>query len=140
MKKRLDVKPNKIIYPLSVAVIALFLFVAVALKALQVNNFMAWDELGYWSNAAYLVGYDWSSVCSAFSGYYSYGYSLIIAVLFALFKEGPLAYQMAIVLNAVFLSLTFLLLIYSGNLITCNKRKWDVLCCATIASFYSNNL
>ena len=56
------------------------------------------DEFGYWSPAAKLSGYDWSQVTSIGS-YYSYGYSLILFVIFNIFKDGVLAYRAAIVIN-----------------------------------------
>ena len=38
------------------------------------------DEIGYWSNAAFFMGDDWTSVTGRI-GYYSYGYSLLLAPL-----------------------------------------------------------
>lgn len=38
------------------------------------------DEIGYWSNSAFFIGMDWTSVTGRI-GYYSYGYSLLLALL-----------------------------------------------------------
>ena len=51
---------------------AVLIFMISARHISILTNIMAWDEIGYWGNAAYIAGYDWSSVVSAFAGYYSY--------------------------------------------------------------------
>ena len=35
------------------------------------------DEFGYWSVAAAILGYDWSSI-TGLGPYYSYGYSVLL--------------------------------------------------------------
>ncbi len=67
----------------------------------SIYSFSAYpDEFGYWSVAARLCGYDWSQVVSIGS-YYSYGYSLILFIVFKIFKNGIIAYRAAIFINAV---------------------------------------
>lgn len=67
------------------------------------------DEFAYWSYAAGFAGYDWSHITSL-GPYYSYGYSLILTVLFVLCKDAIAAYRIAVSLNFVFLFLTFFIL------------------------------
>lgn len=56
------------------------------------------DEFGYWGNAAYLAGLDWSGVISEIP-YYSYGYSLLLVPLFFIFDNPIHMYKAAIILN-----------------------------------------
>lgn len=56
------------------------------------------DEFGYWSYAAGLAGYDWSDIVSLGS-YYSYGYSLVLFPVFLIFKNGVIAYRVALLVN-----------------------------------------
>ena len=64
------------------------------------------DEFGYWSHAASILGIDWREVTSLGS-YYSFGYSLILMPILAIFKDGVLAYRVAIFIN-------FLLVVLGG--------------------------
>lgn len=66
------------------------------------------DEFGYWGNAAYFAGHDWSSTVSRI-GYYSYGYSILLIPLFRIFENPMYMYKAAIVLNAVMLCGSFLI-------------------------------
>lgn len=66
------------------------------------------DEFGYWGNAAYLAGLDWSDAVSKIP-YYSYGYSLLLVPLFWIFDNPVHMYKAAIILNGIMLSLSFLL-------------------------------
>ncbi len=67
------------------------------------------DEFGYWSSAAALAGYDWSSIASIGS-YYSYGYSFVLFPLLLIFKDGVVLYRAAIALNYMFVAGSFMLL------------------------------
>ena len=48
------------------------------------------DEFGYWAHAAGILGYDWSSITSLGS-YYSFGYSVILIPIMALFNNAVIA-------------------------------------------------
>ncbi len=56
------------------------------------------DEFGYWASAAGWVGYDWSGAASIGS-YYSFGYSLVLAPILKLCRDGVLAYRVAVTVN-----------------------------------------
>lgn len=60
------------------------------------------DEYGYWSNSAFFLGYDWSSITQNIA-YYSYGYSLLLVLVkvIAGFMGYGFAqtYQLAILFN-----------------------------------------
>ncbi len=79
-----------------------FLLCVVYLRNLRQLNmiFVLPDEYGYWMTAAAFSGYDWSGL-SGLSLYYSYGYSILLAPLFLIFKDSVLMYKAAICLNAL---------------------------------------
>lgn len=66
------------------------------------------DEFGYWAYSALLAGDDWSDIVSLGS-YYSYGYSLILFLIFLLCNNAVTAYRAAIAVNFVLLGVCFLL-------------------------------
>lgn len=69
------------------------------------------DEFGYWTYAARWQGYDWSEFTSL-SSYYSYGYSVFLLPIFALFRNPVLAYRAAVTLNFLLLIADFFMLKY----------------------------
>lgn len=97
------------------------------------------DEFGYWANAAYFSGYDWSGAASL-SPYYSYGYSILLVPFMLIFRNSVYMYRAAIVLNCAFYVAAF----YISLL--CVRRLWQershyvtaLICFA--AALYCNNL
>ncbi len=100
------------------------------------------DEYGYWSNSAYFTGSDWSSVTSKIP-YYSYGYSLVLALvrLFSRWRGLGWAemYQLAQLVNVSFLVVGFFIAVqlckrYMKNL------NWIVrsMACFTVMVYGSN--
>ncbi len=67
------------------------------------------DEFSYWAYAAAASGCDWSEVISLGS-FYSYGYSILLFPVFLLCKNPVMAYRMAVAVNFVLLSLSYMLL------------------------------
>ena len=67
------------------------------------------DEFGYWASAASVVGYDWSEVASLGS-YYSFGYSLILIPVLAVFADGVMAYRAAVFINMLLMCVSVPLL------------------------------
>lgn len=67
------------------------------------------DEFGYWSNAAYFAGYDWSECVGLFS-YYSYGYSIPLAIILKIFPNSMAAYRAATAFNVIILCMTMIML------------------------------
>lgn len=96
------------------------------------------DEFGYWANAAYFYGYDWSGI-SFMSPYYSWGYSILLIPLF-LIKNPVIRYQSALVINVV-LYLGSYLISYGCIRKICPslKQVMSIFIC-TAAALYSNNL
>lgn len=92
---------------LTVLMFSLFLIHVWNIKDLYLPNILD-DEFGYWSNAAYFAGIDWSSAASYIS-YYSYGYSILLAPLFWIFDDPVIMYRAALVINSLLLSLILLI-------------------------------
>ncbi len=67
------------------------------------------DEFGYWSPAAALLGYDWTQITSLGS-YYSYGYSILLAGILAVFQGSISAYRAAIIVNLLLQCASILIL------------------------------
>ncbi|MBD5483924.1 MAG: hypothetical protein HDR18_00085 [Lachnospiraceae bacterium] len=70
------------------------------------------DEIGYWSNSAFFMGIDWTSVTGQIS-YYSYGYSLLLIplrVLSSLFSwSSDMLYHAAVMMNGGFLVASYVI-------------------------------
>lgn len=74
--------------------------------------YMYADEMGYWSHAATMVGRDWSNVLQVTQmNWYSYGYSLILAILMFLLEETQLVYIGAVLVNAILIVIAYFKLI-----------------------------
>ncbi len=74
------------------------------IQLLHINElsmpFVLEDEFGYLTHAATFAGLDWSSAAQYMS-YYSYGYSILLAPIIAIFKDPAGMYQAILVLNAL---------------------------------------
>ena len=93
------------------------------------------DEFGYWGNAAYLAGYDWSSAVSNIS-YYSYGYSIILVPLFWIFDNPIYMYRAAIIINAVMLSGSFLICYYIAKKLSKFENKYLLMAISFVIAIY----
>lgn len=97
------------------------------------------DEFGYWADASFLAGFDWTSVASH-NAYYSFGYSIFLAPLFIFSNHPEIMYRLAIILNVLFMCGGFLLLYSSGKVLFQNVNKYFLICTALAITFYSNNI
>ncbi|MBQ4061487.1 MAG: hypothetical protein IJD14_01365, partial [Christensenellaceae bacterium] len=97
------------------AVLGVLLFVIHVLNIGKLEMpFVLEDEFGYLTHAATFSGFDWTST-ARFMPYYSYGYSLLITPLMALFDDSALMYQAALVLNAIMLVGCYCCAKYAGK-------------------------
>lgn len=115
---------------LRVLLTGLLLIISLKNIAKLYQPYVLGDEFGYWSNAAYLGGYDWTQM-SIWMGYYSYGYSLLLLPIIKVFQNSVLMYRGAVVLNAVMLCGSFHIACYCGNI--WNKKQYTP--CIPIAAF-----
>lgn len=97
------------------------------------------DEFGYWANAAFFAGNDWSGI-STISPYYSYGYSLVIAPLFWIFENPLTVYKAALCLNAVFYVCSFLVSFVCARKLFPAIRPGVAATICLVAALYCNNL
>lgn len=74
------------------------------------------DEFGYWSNAAFFAGRDWSDI-SQFNSYYSYGYSILLSFVIRFFANTAYMYKLAIVINILCVCMVFFMLIKIGKIV-----------------------
>lgn len=116
------------------------IILVVLLKNLDIMNriYIVGDEFGYWANASWMAGKNWSGVAGT-NPFYSYGYSLLLLPLFRL-NNPQIMYQCAIVINAVLMCISFGLT-YSmvRNLIPEMNEKVAVFF-SLAAVLYSNNI
>ena len=92
---------------------ALLLFLFATYRLSEISQPILFnDEIGYWSNSAFFMGDDWTSVTGQI-GYYSYGYSLLLIPLRVLagwfYWGSDTLYRAGIVLNGVFLVMSYVI-------------------------------
>ncbi len=131
----------KKVYESCLAVILLGVIIAVCLADLDQRNiiFVTTDEFGYWAAASFFVGMDWSRVSSAIP-YYAYGYSLWLAPLLKLCSNSIIAYKGALVFNAIFLGIGFLVLTKIGKMLFPKINTLLVLVISFCVTLYSGNV
>lgn len=96
--------------------IMLLLLLFIVLKNINSLNglVVVGDEYGYWANVAFLGKLDWSDV-NKLNPYYGYGYSLFLIPVILLENQPIIAYKMGIIINAVFISISFIISIVIGR-------------------------
>lgn len=94
------------------------------------------DEFGYVGMAAQMAGYDWTTLLKTAS-FYSYGYGILLSLLFRAGLTSAALFRAAVVLNVVFLILSFLIACYLADKIIHNKH--DILLALAI-TLYSCNI
>lgn len=94
------------------------------------------DEVGYWSSAALFTGNDWSEVMSTMTTYYAYGYGLVLSLILLITNSQTMAYQIAIVMNAVMICLSFLMNYYLLLKICNPKNKKIAMFVSFATQFY----
>lgn len=87
------------------------------------------DEIGYWANAAYFAGYDWSGAISQMS-YFGYGVGLALSLFMRIFKDPIITYQ-AVMQFFVFLLLCSYFMAYrlAGDLFPKVSKQLITLSC-----------
>lgn len=94
------------------------------------------DEFGYVGIAAQMAGYDWTNLLKT-SSYYSYGYSIVLSLLFHLGFTGAAFFRAAVLFNVVFLVFAFVITCYFATRII--HSKYDILIALAI-TLYSCNI
>lgn len=99
--------------------------------------FLSEDELGYWGSAAKLAGLDWGNVLEGTS-YYSYGYSLVLALLLKLPLKPLYIYRVAVGLNAIYILISFYIAFYVFTHLFPNKSKYYISLACMVGLCYSS--
>lgn len=99
------------------------------------------DEIGYWSNSAFFLGMDWTSVTGKI-GYYSYGYSLLLVplrVMAELFGwSSDMLYHAGIVMNGGFLVGSYLIALkLAGRYLPEMNRVVRTAACFAVCTYSS---
>lgn len=111
MRSMLSSKENMLLLYREYLFVAIVLFCFWAFGIGSTYGFSIFpDEFAYWSYAARVKGYDWSNIVSL-APYYSYGYSLILIPIFALFEDVVTAYRVAVSINFIFLFIGYVALV-----------------------------
>lgn len=97
------IKKNKFELILFFSVLILHSFANMNLKALV--QAQGGDELGTIASAAFLAGKDWSGVMSVHK-YYGFGYSVLMAPFFLIFKSPVTIYQCMLFMNGLLYATT----------------------------------
>ncbi|MCR5604401.1 MAG: hypothetical protein K6G27_11985 [Lachnospiraceae bacterium] len=118
-------KKRTIQYFLISAVITSILTIVSVIKAQGI--FFPTDEFGYWSNAASILGIDWSNVTAGMSSY-APGYSLLLVPIMALGKNPVVMYMAALILNGLLLLLSTFLFMRLITIIYGEPGIWVIPC------------
>lgn len=98
------------------------------------------DEFGYWGNAVSIAGYDWKDLIAE-TPYYAWGYSIWLVPIIALFPGMPvLWYKLAIILNIVFLSISYGLCCKVAKKIFSNVNLKILYVVSLIVIIYPSNI
>lgn len=108
-KRRLPAFELQYIVTLILAAVVAFLNCGIIKECY--SPFVFNDEMGYWMHAAEFAGLDWSGV-SETVGWYSYGYSLLLAPLIRIFSDAVTLYRAALVLNVVMVVACYFMFVY----------------------------
>lgn len=100
------------------------------------RRYLPWfiDEFGYWASGALLRGYNWNNVMS-YSGYYGFGYGIILSLLISI-PSIKIRYYCAEIINVILIVFIYLLLNSIFNIITENKRKKLIAVICVVSMLY----
>lgn len=93
------------------------------------KRYIPWftDEFGYWASAALFRGCNWNNVMN-YSGYYGFGYGLVLALLVKI-PNIRMRYYCAEILNIIFIVLIYMTLVRIFSVLV-KEKKSVVLTCA----------
>lgn len=75
------------------------------------NPFVFNDEMGYWTHAATMAGYDWRGVSNTLA-WYSFGYSFMLVPLMKIISDTVVLYRAALALNICMEIASYFLFVY----------------------------
>ena len=117
---------KQILSSLFISMIVIFVLISFSIFKAQ-GIFFPTDELGYWSNAASVLGIDWSAVTAGMNSY-APGYSVLLIPIMTLIKSPIVMYRTALVLNAFLMLLSTFLFIRLITIIYGKPGIWIIPC------------
>ncbi len=93
------------------------------------------DEFGYWGNAAFITGTDWTPLLSE-GRYYQMGYSIFLIIPMLFTNNTMILYHCAIFLNTVFVAITYII-VYMCSVEILNIQGSFERCAISFLSIYS---
>lgn len=126
---------NKRYYILSAILIFITLFFSI--RGIGINKMIGIrpDEYGYWHTAAFLNGLEWSHG----GAYYGFGYGFILSIILKLVEKTTVAYQIALILNAIMIASCIPILCVSVRLLLPKLNKYFVLLISFVSICYPAN-
>ncbi len=95
-----------------IAAFAVIIFIAnIGIVGKCYNPFVFNDEMGYWTHAATIAGYDWRGVGKTLA-WYSFGYSFLLAPFMKLISDPVMLYRTMLIMNIVMEIASYFLYIY----------------------------
>lgn len=92
--------------------LAVFALGVIVLRLFYISRtngpFIYADEMGYWSHAAHITGNTWAGVMNGM-GWYSFGYSLWLALTFLFSHNMVVMFHIAVFMNALMSLVTFVI-------------------------------
>lgn len=101
------------------------------------NPFVFNDEMGYWTHAATMAGYDWRGVSSTLA-WYSFGYSFMLVPIIKLFGSPVEMYRAALTLNIIMQTAVYFMYIYILRFIFPKLKKAQSSFFAAAAVLYTS--
>lgn len=93
------------LYPIFLFFLTIILRTIFTNKLFTATAITGADEIGTIASAAYFAGYDWSGVISN-TLYYGFGYSMLLAPVFMLFKNPTTIHHMLLLSNNILIALS----------------------------------
>lgn len=122
----------------ALGVALMFCFCVHILVITQFTNWYSTDVVGYLSHAATFSGKDWSGVMRNANFYYSWGYSLFLAIPMFFTNNITNIYYAAVVINALFSCGILLLSYWIGRIIAPEVNKYVMIFISAAVSVYSS--
>lgn len=101
------------------------------------NPFVFNDEIGYWTHAATLAGYDWTGISDGLS-WYSFGYSFLLVPLMKIFHDPVTLYRSALWLNVAMNLAVYFMYIKITRYLFPKLEKIPAVIVAGAASLYTS--
>lgn len=96
------------------------------------------DEFGYWGTAVSMAGYDWSELMST-TAYYAPGYGILLLPIITLLPNA-LWYKAAILLNIIFLVLTYFIGCSVGRRLFSEVDIRGIYAASLLVAIYPGNI